>query len=281
MAVALGASFGLASTASAAMTVLHSWDFAGTAGTTAPDPTVDTVAGFSLDAVGSLNHDSAGTGIDFANAGGNLNNFAQNYYENTTGTIGLTNSAHWGFSAVVNLNAIPSTSAGIDPAFGGTGVPGTGEDVNGESTVMQIGFTPGTSVMLQTFNTAGGADGTPNWAIHIPGVVLFSADPTQGGGLTPGVDQHLEVIFDGAWKLFIDGSEVPLNAAGGFDTVINPDTGLRIGASNNGDNVVRGFDGIIRSASISEFQEVTVIPEPASMALLGIGGLALLRRRRH
>ena len=62
-------------------------------------------------------------------------------------------------------------------------------------------------------------------------------------------------------------------------TVDFMDSVVRIGVPTSGTSGVY-IDAILLSDTATAFEDVTGVPEPASLALLGLGGLAMLRRRR-
>jgi hypothetical protein len=52
-------------------------------------------------------------------------------------------------------------------------------------------------------------------------------------------------------------------------------------ADFNGDNTVNDDDLAVLLSNWKQGTPPTVVPEPATLALLVLGGLAMLRRRRH
>lgn len=126
----------------------------------------------------------------------------------------------------------------------------------------------------------GGYNGAVGHAWWGGGLLGLHNQANPGFSYTPG-DTHLMVAlidFDAnTTTLWVDPTTNPVNAATPFDAQL----GAQVpGASQtlwaNAYNTVATIDDIRIG---TEFSDV-VVPEPSSLALLGLGGLAMVRRRR-
>jgi len=246
----------LASPALAAITVLHSWSMgdaeAGTADNPAAETIIDTVGGVNVTRTGAPTYAAlgGGIGVDFNNVGSAHNVAATEYYSSIAGDVNPSDPARWGVEAIVRIDLLPAN--------------------NQELAVIELGASSG-GILLQTF-------GNGAWGLHRSGVAITS-DPNP---VLVGQTQHLAAVLnEGAWQLWVDGTL----AASFPDAGYNPVAGIRIGAGNAGAGINRGFNGVIDTVRVFEYTgtfdiDQTLVPEPASLSLLGLGALMMLRRRR-
>jgi len=125
----------------------------------------------------------------------------------------------------------------------------------------------------------GGPDGTDTYNLYYADspTVALPAQPNKGSwaitGLTPQGDY--DFVNGGGWTLFNTTGALSIPKAG--DSIVDLSgvsaryVALEI-LTNQGSTYHGGRVGLL---------EVAVTPEPATMALLGIGGLMVLRRRRR
>ncbi len=146
-------------------------------------------------------------------------------------------------------------------------------------------------------------DGPQALYIGNNGMLAFRMDGSGGGGAAT-----TAVAEDGQWHfvvanydpvtgitLHVDGSAIDASTGGFGDAVGGWDTDQYLGAFNvGGTATARGLNGSLDDVAIytgnltaAEIDGLfsgqlapTDIPEPGSLALLGLGGLAMLRRRR-
>ncbi len=128
----------------------------------------------------------------------------------------------------------------------------------------------------------------------------FGGSWQLGGGIIAFVDggahalntwTHLAVVYDGNNTVTAYVNGVAVGTLAKTPSPFNDKTELTIGADGSNDVVIHGMDGLVDEVRIfafnpGEFNPATdlqinsVIPEPASLALIGMGGLLVLRRRR-
>ena len=203
--------------------VLHHWTMGdaegGTAGGSAAATLLDIEAGVNLSLTGTPVYGLlGGLGVDFANEGSAHNVPATAYYASAEGDVSPTDPARWGIEAIVRIDVLPAE--------------------NQELAVFELGAGSG-GIILQTF-------GKSAWAIHRSGVAITS-DPNP---VLVGQTQHLAAVLNaGSWQLWVDGAL----AASFLDPGYDPAAGIRIGAGDAGTGVNRGFNGIIETVRIFEY----------------------------
>lgn len=281
------------SQASATVTFLDTWNLTGPSGS-APTTLNNSVAGSpSLSRVGSPM--MSGTGTNFANSGGDTTITANNYYSNRTADTGLTSAdaGNWGVDAIVTMNALPPCNAGN---YGQQTVLYLGDG----STNTLVGTAPQhTDFSLETLDASdsNGAT-TPSsndqvaWAVALYGATVNISTPGQGGAVVVGKKVHIAAVFEGGTlHMYVNQVQVPFTTYGGSSENGLPQSGTEIGASNSNtpSQFVSGLDGTVSLARVFTFQSgnfhisdlAVASPEPTSLALLGLGGLGLLIRRRR
>tara|TARA_B110000483_G_C18124545_1_gene515046 strand:- start:16 stop:780 length:765 start_codon:yes stop_codon:yes gene_type:complete len=128
-----------------------------------------------------------------------------------------------------------------------------------------------------------------NWSSSYHGISWIGAAGGAGQAVTAGTWTHLAVIRDsGTSTLYIDGVAQAGNTTG--TPAHNGPTAFHLGVNPNG-GVGNWFTGGIDDLKLSTFDpntddpvaalSINAVPEPSSTALLGLGGLALLLRRRR
>lgn len=204
---------------------------------------------------------------------------------------------NWADTSASNLDAdfsATGVTAYITDADGVFDERGDGiRDISGSN-----GSTDGTFGTLA--GATGGGDGalrlskqTPNLLIHVTlmngtgedldlDVLYFDFAPNSDGHDEYSVSFYNETTDTDSGELGSSGGElVNIGGSGNYhDAAINA-SGITLADGETGRFVISltGNEGN-NSSSFLDNVAVTIIPEPSSLALVGLGGLCLLRRRR-
>ena len=103
------------------------------------------------------------------------------------------------------------------------------------------------------------ADGGGGWNVNISGAPVMAGIPTNASIYS------ISFVANGAGVVIIDATS---GSWSGYDAAVGPVDGLY-----DGETPAYEAYGL-------PYAEVTIIPEPMTIALLGLGGLFLLRRRK-
>ncbi len=173
--------------------------------------------------------------------------------------------AGWGsFSNAFADGTTPHTGAGVAKLFGsfngGFGVSGVFQDfpaAPGDQFTLNVWSRHNTGDAL----TGGGPATNDNWAVQ---KIAFFNGPTEIGGVE-------SIILTGAspTDIWIDNPPVIGTAPAGTTHVQPLILFLQPGPPNDG------------GAGLFDDAVFAVVPEPSALALLGVAGLALLRRRER
>lgn len=117
---------------------------------------------------------------------------------------------------------------------------------------------------------------TDSYAVATPGteyeLTLRSVDEAGDLGFTAAIE-----FFDGGGVLIGDGgSTASLGAGDGISSTYSTSGIAPVGTAFVG---VRLTSNAVDNSTVVLYDDVVLVPEPATLALAGLGGLALLRRR--
>jgi len=207
-------------------------------------------------------------------------------------SIDNTNFVAGGGSLLLDPTAITTDTAGADGAVGGDVFDWSGSDVR---TVAF--FVRANSTQVDTLGTmislGSGTGGGNRFDIRLDGgnlrLEVQAGGSTTGSALADDTWHHVAIVVPNATstvndvQYYIDGALV-----GNFSNGQNINTGngpLRMGDSYQ--DTGRDFTGNLDDVRLydsaltaNEIAALAAIPEPGSLALLGLGGLLIARRRR-
>lgn len=219
-----------------------------------------------------------GDGID--SAGGDANGTVGVNVTFTPGVFGQAAAFPGGATIPANMIEVPPADT-FDPGTGGFTVAHWVKRNNAGSNVFEqtIDGLNGTGEGYQTFflNNAGN------------NLMRVRLDDVNGNNIVADTDtqfndsdfHHIAFVVDrtaNTLTFYVDGVlDSTHNSLNTLVGAISPDQGLQIGRDFVGEiDDLRFYNEALDAAAIS-----ALIPEPSSLALLGLGGLVMSRRRRN
>jgi MYXO-CTERM domain-containing protein len=194
-----------------------------------------------------------------------------------------TRTCLWGTLSLVFLIAANAHAA--PPVIFNTGVDSTGAVLPDGTVDPHYIVGPGTTVLVNSaLSPTPPADTLSAWIMPATnfgaGSYLYSTTFVES---TPG-----SITVNGQWAAYVTGLDISLNGVSSGDTTPNPGftnwtpfsiTGTAIAGTNTLD--FRASEDPRFSPNTGIRVEISsVTPEPAGLALLGLGGFGLLSRRR-
>lgn len=172
-------------------------------------------------------------------------------------TLDGSATGSWTMEAVVNWNGTASTLNGL------------------------MGQTGGNQIWLRESN------GSFDYAIGSGDAVASFGAIDISAAVADSQFHNIALVYDGAGgevRAYLDGVLLNTNTdadIGTLGTLLNGTSDFRLGSYNGGSSE---FNGIMDQFRVSDTAltpaEFLAVPEPSSTALLGLGGLALILRRR-
>jgi hypothetical protein len=248
------AAVALAGHATGAITVYAEYRL-GEAGTLGPDNT-------PLDSIGSRDIDQAinGAGATVGSPGA---------YPGSTAFMDSSNPSNTGYYSLGNFADLPTNNVAI-----GVYAKASSNDAGNIGSIFSTGDGGGFDLALHANGWAGS---------------LFNVDwvgPAGGvaGSFTPDTWVHLALIrADGITTFYIDGVAQP-GTLGLAPVHSSPHISVSPGGASYFDGGIDGARAVYFDAGESTaavLNVLTAVPEPSSLAFLGLGGLVVFRRRRR
>ena len=189
--------------------------------------------------------------------------------ETATASSDFFGGESWGRPVEALVNDVGMTGEGATGLHANTNYEHGWQ--NGQATAPWIKVDLGATVAVGKMYVWNGASSNKDWGAQTVDIYYATTDP--------GVNVNdSEAAFNPAgWTLWSSGVTFAKHAGSG-SYLPTDDFDLNVTARYIALNVTVAYGGI-NNASIAELQ-FEVVPEPATMSLLALGGLALLRRRR-